>query len=167
MGTSYGKAIDYLYAGTNSYAGGSLKDALLAVDSSVSLQDTIPVANQQSMVVVGRPDFDQEQQTDGTAQYQVMGKQKITEDYQIHCYIECYRDGPDVKPVRDAAISLYDAFNHFVWLDPSLGNVLQDGRIAFVGGFDLSVSGGTTDSPGDTRMALISFYLQVQNHYVP
>lgn len=167
MGTSYGAAIDYLITGINPVASQTLLTALLAVDLTVVLADTLPTANQQSLVVIGRPDFDQTNSIDGNSSYQVMGKQKIEEEYDLHGYIECYRDGPAVKTVRDAVLALYDAVVHFIWQDPTFNNTFADGRIGYVSVTSLSITGGTTTTPGDQRMGLLNFAIHIKNPYVP
>lgn len=168
MGTSFAQVMDYLYSGVNTFAGNTtLLQVLTAVDPMVALSDTLTVTDTPSQVTVGRPDYDQEQASDGTAEYQVMGQQKLTEDYRIQCYIECYRDGPAVKPARDAVIALYDAFVHWVWQDPTFGGALKDGRTGNISGFSLNVMGGTTDSNGDQRVAVLSFFIAAKNHYIP
>jgi len=168
MGTSIGGVIDYLISGTNPATGTTLLADLKAIDPFTVLADNEPGSESQSLVVIGRQQFDGGTAQSGTDAYVVMGATRITEDYALDCYIQVYRDGPAQKIARDAAIALFDAVVHWVHADPTMNLLLEKGRIALVSNMTLLQTQNSDDAAGgDLRTAEIDFSLHVQNHYVP
>ena len=175
--TSIGAAIDYLvgifttgFVGKDIYGNPLTVPALSTINPLVEVADNIPQTDSGAWVVVGRSDPGTESQVSATAQYQVLGRQRITESYQLPGMILVYGSGPDQKTTRDAALALFAGVNKLVWADPTLGGVLQDGRIGMVAGFTFSQPDDPTDSStssGGGVAASVAFDLQVENSYIP
>ncbi len=177
MGTSIGGAIDYLvrifgsgFTGKDIYGNALTVPALSAINPLVEVADNIPLTDSGAWVVVGRHDPQSESQVTASASYQILGRQRITEQYELPGVILVYGSGPDQKTVRDQCLALHDGVVKLVWADPTLGGVLVDGRIGFVSQFTFSQPDDPTDSStssGGGVAATMSFGLQVENSYVP
>lgn len=177
MGTTIGKSIDYLVAlfntgftGTDVYGKPLSVPALSAVNTGVIIADTRPQDSGDAYVIVGRQSDQTDSEVTATAQYQVLGRQKIQEAYTLPGHILVLGDGPDQKPTRDAALALFDGVTKLVWADPTLGGVLLDGRIAVVSQFTVGQPDQPTEaqaSAGGGVAATVSFGIQVENSYVP
>ncbi len=165
MGTSIGGAIDYFVSGTNPNTATTLLAALQAVDPTVTLIDGIPASVSQSMVVIGKADPDSVMAQSGSQQLIVLGAGRSTEDYEIPCFVYAYRDGPTIKPARDAAIALFDVVAHFVAADRTLGNLLLQGRVADIS--EVTLSQDVAGDTGATRLVWLSFNIHCRNHYIP
>lgn len=177
MGTSIGAAIDHLvttftngFTGTDIYQNPLTVPSLPSINSTVEVVAVSPTTDDGCWVVVGRSDFQSESQIAATAQYQVLGRQRIEESYSLPCFILVFGQGPDWGPVRDQALALFDGAIKLVWADPTLGGILQDGRISLVDQFHLEQYDPTTEdttSSGAAVGASVSFSLQVENSYIP
>lgn len=177
MGTSIGPAIDYLVAlfgsgftGTDLYGQPLTVPPLSTINAGVIIGDTRPDSSGDVYVVVGRQSDQADSEVTATAQYQVLGRQRITESYTLPGHILVLGQGPDQKPTRDAALALFDGVTKLVWADPTLGGVLQDGRIGLVSQFTLGQPDEPTEvqaSAGGGVAASVSFGIQVDNSYVP
>ena len=161
MGTSLGGAIDYLVA--------ALPTLLTAVDSTALVVDNYPTKTSQAMVIIGRSDPDSAMAGDGTQMIVQLGAGRREESYSIPCFISVYRPGPTQKPARDAAIALFDVVAHLVAADPSLGSLLQLGRMAYIERMQLVQTRDSEDAggAGSMRLALLSFDIHVSNSYIP
>lgn len=177
MGTSIGAAIDYLvgifgsgFTGTDIYGHALTVPALSTINAGVEVADTFPSTDGGVWVIVGRSAADVESQVVAQAQYQVLGRQRITESYELPGWVGVYGAGPDQKTTRDQCLALFDGVTKLVWADPTLGGVLQDGRISLVSQFTLDQPDEPSDSStssGGGVAASVSFGLQVENSYVP
>lgn len=165
MGTSIGGAIDYFVSGTNPNTSNTLLTAVQAVDSTAVLVDGVATTVSQSMVVIGKAEPDLVTAQTGSQQLLVLGAGRSTEDYEIPCFVYAYRDGPAVKPARDAALAMFDVVAHWLAADRTLGNLLLQGRVADLAGVTLNqdVAGDT----GATRLVWLSFNIHCRNHYIP
>lgn len=167
MGVSVGQAIDYLFTGTST-AGGTLLDALRAVDSTAVLADNEPTAGSQSMIFIGRADPGAAVAGTGTRQYMTLGAGRSEESYSIPCYISVTRPGPTQKPARDAALALFDAVAHFLQGDLTLGGVLLAGRYAQLSTVTLTQTLDEGDTGGGAvRSAFVAFDIHCTNLYIP
>lgn len=165
MGTSIGQAIDYLFAGTNTRTGTTLLVDLVAVDKTAIIADSIPVAQSQSLVVIGRNSPEDAQAADGSRVVVALGAGRRQETYEIPCWIECSRPGPAAKPARDSAIALFDVVAHWVDADNKFGTVLQQGRAAELTQMSLTLDEPAEGARGDLRTARITFNITCNNHY--
>lgn len=177
MGTSIGGAIDYLvtlfgtgFTGEDPYGQPLTVPALTTINPDVLIADTRPEDSGDALVIVGRESDNVDSEVTATAAYQVLGRQRISEEYELPGHILVLGDGPDMKPVRDSCLALFDGVTKLVWADPTLGGLLQDGRVSLVSRFSL----GQPDSPqgpwasaGGGVAASVTFALQVENSYVP
>lgn len=164
MGTSIGQAIDYLTTGTNSTTHSTLKADLLAVDSSVTLVDGIAKSMSQSMVFIGKAGPDSAAAQGGSQQLVVLGAGRSTEEYDIPCFAYAYRQGPDVKLARDAALALFDAVAHWVAADRTLGGVLLQGRFAEI--TSLEIDQDVDGESGALCIVTLLFTIHCRNHYI-
>lgn len=177
MGTSIGQAIDYLvtlfgsgYDGTDIYGNALTVPALTTFEEDVIIRDTRPQDSGDVYVIVGRQSDQADSEMTANAAYQVLGRQRITESYTLPGHILVLGDGPDQKPVRDRCLALLDGVIKLVWADPTMGGVLQDGRIGMVSQFTLTQPDSSTESQasaGGGVAASVSFGIQVENSYVP
>lgn len=177
MGTTIGATIDYLvnrftngFTGTDPYRAALVVPALSTIDPLVEVANVSPVTGSGSWLIVGRADLGSESEVSATAQYQVLGRQRISEAYSVPCMILVFGSGPDWSTVRDTALALFDGAVKIVWADPSLGGILQQGRIGVVDQFSLTQYDPSTDdasSSGAAVGAAVSFALQVENSYIP
>jgi len=159
MGASWGAVIDYLVTG--------LAAPLAAAQADAEPFDNVPREAGSTAVVIGREAPDSGGAGSGTMAYAELGAGRIQENYTVPGYIQCWRPGPDQKPARDAAISLLDAVITFVHADPTLGGLLQRGRIGIVGQVAFRQTQDEQDLAGGALYAGIDFELQVQNTYIP
>lgn len=168
MGTSIGQAIDYLVSGVNANTGTTLQADLMAVDSTALLVDAYPTAQSQSMLFIGRTDPENAQAPNGSQQPLTLGLNTRDEEYSIPCFISVARPGPAQKPARDAALALFDVFNHWLSADATLGGVLKSGRIAYLSTVNLVQTRDTEDAgDSDIRLAWLMFDILARNHYTP
>jgi len=176
-GTSIGRAIDYIvgifgtgFTGKDPYGAPLTVPSLSTINPRVIIGDTRPTDSGDAYVIIGRENDETDSEISATAAYQVLGRQRISEAYELPGHILVLGDGPDMKPTRDACLALHDGVTKLIWADPTLGGVLEDGRISLVSRFAL----GQPDSPsgpwasaGGGVAASVSFALQVENSYVP
>jgi hypothetical protein len=177
MGTSIGQAIDYLvtlfgtgYTGPNIYQQTITVPSLTSIEPDVIIADTRPDDSGDVYVIVGRQSDQADSELTASAAYQVLGRQRITESYVLPGHILVLDQGPEQKPVRDRALALLDGVIKLVWADPTMGGILQDGRIGMVSEFTLSQPDSSTESQasaGGGVAASVSFGIQVENSYVP
>jgi hypothetical protein len=173
MGTSIGRAIDYLISGVVNNAssdinGKTLLQALQTVDKTVVLADNTPETTSQSTVFIGRAQPDDAETATATRQFIVLGAGRSQEEYDIPCYIGVARPGPAQKPARDAALALFDVVAHFISADLSLGGVLMQGRVANLSSANLTQTRDEEDTDdGAMRVAWVMFTIHCANHYIP
>lgn len=171
MGTSMGAAIDYVLASLRSGVttpDGVVVPPLTAVDPSAAVYDNTPASTSETQVVVGRTSPDSGAAGDVDWEYTTLGAARIEESYTIPGYIAVWRPGPDQKPARDAAIALTDGVVRLIHADPTLGLLLQMGRIARVAKVVLHQTQDDEDTAGGGYMyACVDFELAVQNTYIP
>lgn len=147
MGTSLGRAIDYLVTSVT---------ALPECASPIVVADGYTARRAADMVWIGVTN------EDGTSEVKSdwagLGAGKEDEDFDVPCLIETYRGGGDgvVKPTRDAAITILDAINAKIRLDRSLGGGLTLPGWAAVRDVRL-VQTSTPEEAGDGRYARIYF----------
>jgi hypothetical protein len=165
MGVSIGTAIDYLVSGTNPITGTTLLAALQAVDSEAIVVDGIEVTSSRSMVFIGKRDPGNTAANEGSQQIVNLGAGRSDEEYDIPCVAWVSRNGPTLKPARDAAIALFDVVARFVAADRSLGGALQQGRYASIG--SVSLDQDVAGDAGAARVAWLSFSIHCTNHYTP
>ena len=158
MGSSIPAVIDYLITG--------LAAPLAAIEPTTVLADGMPLTASETMVVVGRTSPESGNGTIGEDAYVELGAQRIQETYTLPIYVDVFREGPAQKPARDAAFGLYDAVVKFVAADPTLGELLTQGRIAQAARLSLHQTQDDQDTAGGGYMrAQIQFELQIQNTY--
>jgi hypothetical protein len=177
MGTSIGQVTDYLlnrfrngFTGTDPYGAPLAVQSLPAINPLVEVADVSATLDSGAWVIVGRAGLNADAEIVASAEYQVLGRQRVTESYSLPCMILVFGDGPDWGPVRAAALALFDGALKIVWADPTLAGILQQGRIGLVDQFTLKQHDPTTEdtqSSGAAVGAEISFALQVENSYVP
>lgn len=165
MGTSIGGAFDYLVAGVNPNTSTTLLAALNTVDPTAVLIDSVPTKVSQSMVIIGKAEPESVMGQSGSQQLIVLGAGRSTEDYEIPCFVYAYRDGPNPKPARDAALALFDVVAGWLATDRTLGGVLLQGRIADISSVTLNQD--VDGESGATRLAWLSFSIHCKNHYIP
>ena len=161
MGTSIGAAIDYIVA--------ALPAPLILVDPTAVVVDNDPSVSAQSMVIIGRTEPENALAADGSQMIVSLGAGRREENYLIPCFISVYRQGPQQKPARDAAIALFDVVAHLIASDVTLGGLLQQGRRAVVDRMQLvqTRDSGDTGDSGAMRLAMVVFDIQVTNTYIP
>lgn len=157
MGVSIGAAIDYLVAG--------LQAPVTAADPTAVVVDGIAQSLSQSMVFIGKAGPDSATAQTGSQLVAILGAGASEEDYQIPCFVYATRPGPNVKPVRDVAVALFDAVAHFVASDRTLGGVLTTGRYAELDAVELDQD--VDDASGALRIVTLSFSIHCRNHYIP
>lgn len=177
MGTSIGSVIDHLvnlfthgYDGQDLYEQPLTVPPLTAINRKVEVADTRPTKSGGVWVIVGRQSVEQESEITAQAAYQVLGRQRISESYTLPGHVLVYGPGPDPKPVRDTAIALFDGVVKLIWADPTLGGVLQDGRIGMVSEFSFGQPDPDTGdqvSSGAALAAVVTFGIQIENSYIP
>lgn len=175
MGSSFGQAIDYLltvcragFTGTDPYGAALAIPSLLTIEPTADVADNLPDTQSGVWVVIGRTGPTDDSGTNATAAYEVLGRQRITESYEIGVEFVVYGDGPDQKPVRDRVIALFDGFVKLVWADPTLGGVLQQGRVGLVSRYTYSQpQAGADQNAGALMVASIAATLTINNSYIP
>lgn len=155
MGTSIAAAIDYIVT--------TLAAPLTAVDSTAVVVDGIPATISQSMVVIGKSGPESVDAATGSQLAVVLGMNRESEDYEIPCFAYAFRDGPLVKPARDAAVALFDVVAHFVANDRTFGGILLNGRSAEIQNLQLTQDVGD----GAQRIVMLTFSIHCKNHYTP
>lgn len=171
MGTSMGAAIDYLVdkftngvtapnaAGQPvSYAG------LSTVDPHVEVADGKTLTSDSPWVTVGCSGPNQDTDVPITADYMVLGRQRIDESYTIPCDIIQYGPEEQQSATRTACVALFDRCVQIVWADPTLGGLLQNGKIAHIARATLMQP---QTARGDGTVAMIQFSVDVDNAYIP
>ncbi len=175
MGTSIGRAIDYLVTGTATLApadsdvlGKTLGQLLTAVASNAILADNAADTESEAMVLIGRKDVLSGETAQGSQSVIVLGAGRSEEDYVIPCCILVYADGPLQKPSRDIALGLFDAVAHFVAADRTFGGVLTNGRYAQIEQVLLQQTEDIADTKGGAmRLAYLTFDIHCANLYTP
>jgi hypothetical protein len=177
MGTSIGAAIDHIitvcqdgYTGLDATGRTQLTiPPLSTIAPSVEVADNYAEQSDGPWVIIGRASADEDSDLSAQAQYDVLGQQRISETYSIPGVIIVYGDGGTQKPVRDQAIALFDGVVKLIWADPTLGGVLDQGRIGILSQFTLTQStpqqNGSTSAAG--LSAEVSFQVQISNTYRP
>lgn len=156
MGSTIGRAFDYLVAG--------LLPGAAAVDPNAEVADDSPVSAGASLIVIGREGPDSTDSGSPALTYGTLGQTRVEEAYVIPGHVYVVRSGPGVKDARDAAVALIDVVIRFVHQDPTFGGLLS--RYAQLTQMTLVQSG----DPGDTgaeAWCSISFGIAVQNTYIP
>lgn len=159
MGTSIGKAIDWLVA--------TLPVPVQETDSAAIVADGWPLIDAASYVVIGAEDPDIAPVVDGKQQQLILGMGSTDEDYNIPCYVWVKRPGPAFKPARDAAIALFDTVAHTIASDRTLGGALLGGRFAQI---EKVVLNQTEDNESTGTLLMVcsmSFDIRCASHYVP
>jgi hypothetical protein len=161
MGTSIGAALDYLID--------ELPSALGAIVPEVVVADGWPEQISDSYVVIGRTNVEDASAADGNLEWIYVGQGRIEETYQLPGYIECTRPGPSQKPARQAVLDLWDGLVKFIHDDPSLGGLIDSGRVALPSMLSLgqTADAGDTGASGQERRAVLPFEIRVQHTYIP
>lgn len=159
MGTSVGKAIDWLVA--------TLPTPVVAADPYAIVCDGWPTADAQSYVVIGRESPEIALAGDGQQDLIVLGVGSAEEDYNIPCHVQAKRPGAPMKPARDAAIALFDVVAHTIAGDRTLGGALLGGRYARIQKVSITQDLNNESNPGAGHMVTINFEVHCTNHYQP
>lgn len=172
-GSTFAPAIDYLVGslrngvtiGPPVAVATTVIPPLSTINPRVEVVDGSPATADGVWVVIGRDDWAQDGAGTGTAQYAELGGQRIEESYTLPCFIHVIADGSVQKTARDAVKALFDAIVLLVHTDPTLGGLLQQGRVSMVSRVTLdqpSTSGGT-----ESVSALLHFDIEIHNAYRP
>ena len=170
MGTSIGAAIDYLVAGlTNGKTVGAVTiPPLTSINPVVEVADNLPQTASGVWVIIGRTDTTAGTAGTGTNTYVELGATRIEEQYTLPGLVYVETSGPGQKAARDAAIALYDGVVRLVHADPTLGGLLERGRVGLVSSLGLTQTDDDHDAAGAGGVvAQIHFDLQIQNTYIP
>lgn len=171
MGTTIGAAIDYLVGiFENGLTSPVVVPALTTIDPDAVVGDVFPDEAGNVLIVVGRANDQADSEIAATAQYQVLGAQRISEAYRLPVHIVVTGEGPAYKSVRDQALALFDGVTKLVWADPTLGGILQNGRVGVVSEFVLTQPDAPTGeqfASGSGVSASVSLAVEIQNSYIP
>lgn len=172
---SFGQVIDYLVGSlTNGVAvqvapGSTVNvPALSTIDPTVAVSDNEPLTTSESQVVIGRTSPSSGAAGTVDWSYVELGAGRIEENYLIPGYVAVWRPGPAQKPARDAMVALTNGVVSLVHTDPTLGGILQRGRIATVSRVQFNQTQDDEDTAGGGYMyACADFEITVQNTYIP
>jgi hypothetical protein len=171
MGTSMGAAIDYLVdkftngiTGTNAAGQPVTYAGLSSVDKYVEVADGKTLTSDSPWVTVGCSGPNQDTDVSITADYMVLGRQRIDESYSIPCEVIQYGPEEQQAATRAACVALFDRCVQIVWADPTLGGLIKNGKIAHIARATLSQP---QPERGDGTAAMIQFSVDVENAYIP
>ena len=163
MGSTIGPAFNYLL-------GGGLQTALTAVDATAQVIDSLPVDRStahQFVIGCGSPGAD-ETAAQGMDALTVLGAGRVDEDYEIPCYIQCFTGGTNQAQVRNAALTMWNAFVSFLATDRTLGGALTTAAQAgWAEITQIHISGTPLENAEAGRFCVITFNIRCRSKYYP
>lgn len=116
------------------------------------------------MLIIGSSGPDTPESDQATHLYQELGAQRVEEQFEIPCYIDCWVGGSDQSEARNRALAIFNAVVTFVRSDLTFGGALLSGRWGQITNIRMEHTRDITEAQSGRRWT-ISFSISCKNLY--